>query len=83
MQEQIMDTVSLGDYVQSHFHGKVLVQESGGTITLTQTEGRRTVQRNSPRSYSKAEKIAAAQALIGILPPDIDLDASREERLSK
>ena len=33
--------------------------------------------------YSKAEKVAAARALIGMLPPEVDLDTARAERLSK
>jgi hypothetical protein len=76
MQEQIIDIAVIGDYVQSHFNSAtVRVRESEGTITLMADKGR--------RSYSKAEKIAAVKALIGMLPSDVDLDAAREERLSK
>lgn len=32
---------------------------------------------------SMEERIAAAKALFGILPPDIDLDKARDERLSQ
>jgi hypothetical protein len=81
MQEQIMDTAVIGDYVQSHFHSTIVrVRESEGTITLTAAKRPLVEER---RGFSKAEKIAAAHALIGMLPPDVDLDAAREERLSK
>ena len=76
MQEQILATTGIADYVQSHFHSAtVRVRETGGTITLTPVEGR--------HSFSKEEKITAAKALIGMLPPGVDLDDAREERLSK
>ncbi|GHV96513.1 hypothetical protein AGMMS50293_28330 [Spirochaetia bacterium] len=76
MHEQILDTAVIADYVQSHFHSAtVRVRETSGTITLTPVE--------KQPGFSKEEKIAAAHALIGMLPPDVDLDAAREERLSK
>ncbi|GHU59413.1 hypothetical protein FACS189444_4660 [Spirochaetia bacterium] len=86
MQEQIMDTAVIGDYVQSHFHSAtVRVQESEKTITLTSDTGPSDTGPSAKRrhGYSRAEKIAAAQALIGMLPPDVDLDTARAERLSK
>jgi hypothetical protein len=79
MQEQIMDTAVIGDYVQNYFHSAtVRLCESEGAITLTVAKEPLTEKR-----YSRAEKIAAARSLFGILPPDVDLDAAREERLSK
>ncbi|GHT92730.1 hypothetical protein FACS1894140_5180 [Spirochaetia bacterium] len=86
MQEQIMDAVHLGEYIQSHFHSTaVRVRESEGTITLMAAKG--SAEQGPPaegrHGYSKAEKIAAAHALIGMLSPDVDLDAARDERLSK
>jgi hypothetical protein len=45
------------------------------TAPLKKTEGK-------PKYFSEAERDKISQSLFGVLPPDIDLDKSRTERLN-
>jgi hypothetical protein len=48
MQEQIIDAAAVAEFVQNRFHdGKVRVQETAETITLTPFEGARAFSREA------------------------------------
>ena len=69
---------NINRYVALLGHGDILITQNKKLVA-------RLTSADTDNSSDKAEKtmrISAAKALFGILPPDVDLERAREERLS-